>query len=115
MPPFTGDRPILPELQHFPTRDGFIDIVGEIANDYQSFGILLLKDEKGNRVKCIERAKLQNPVDITVEILRQWLLGGGRLPVTWEILVECLKEAKLNTAAGYIVGALPQEGRDRVS
>ena len=115
MPPFTGDRPTLPELRHFPVKGGFKNIVGEIENDYQNFGILLLKDEKGNRVKRIKSAQLQNPVDITVEILRQWLHGSGRLPVTWEILVECLKEAKLNTAAGYIVDALLQEGRDRVS
>ena len=114
MPPFTGDRPTLPELQHFPAKDGFRDIVGEIASDYQIFGILLLKDEKGNRLRTIERAKFQNPVDITVEILRQWLHGGGRRPVTWQILVECLREARLNTAAGYIVDALLQEGRDRV-
>ena len=115
MPPFTGDHPTLPELRHFPVKNKFRDIVGEIANDYQHFGILLLEDEKGNRVKSIERSKLQNPVDITVEILRQWLHGSGRLPVTWKILVECLREAKLNAAAGYIVDALLQEGRDRVS
>ena len=54
MPPFTGDHPTLPELQHFPVKDGYKDIVGEIANEYQHFGILLLKDEKGNRVKSIK-------------------------------------------------------------
>ena len=114
MPPFTGDRPTLPELQHFPTKDGFKDIVGEIANDYQNFGILLLNDEMGNRIRSIERTQ-QNPVDITVDILRQWLQGSGRLPVTWQILVECLREEKLNTAAGYIVDALLQKGRELFS
>ena len=114
MPPFTGDRPTLPELQHFPTKDGYKDIVGEIANEYQHFGILLLKDKNGNRIKSIERAKLQSPVDITVDILRQWLYGSGRLPVTWQILVECLKEAKLHTAAEYIEDKLLLKGRDRV-
>ena len=113
MPPFTGDRPTLPELQHFPVKDGYNDIVSEIANDYQNFGILLLNDENGDKVANIKSAQLQNPVAITREILRQWLHGSGRLPVTWQILVECLREAKLNTAAGYIVDALLQEGRDR--
>ena len=115
MPPFTGDRPTLPELQHFPTKDGFRDIVGEIANEYQNFGIPLLNDTNGDKVESIKKAQLQSPVAITREILRQWLHGSGRLPVTWKILVECLKEAELNTAAGYIVDALLQEGRDRVS
>ena len=113
MPPFTGDRPTLPELRHFPVKDGFKDIVGEIANDYQSFGILLLNDEMGSRIRSIERTQ-QNPVDITVDILRQWLHGSGRLPVTWQILVECLKEAKLHTAAEFIEDKLLLKGRDRV-
>ena len=112
MPPFTGDCPTFLELRHFPVKDGFKDIVGEIANDYQSFGIPLLNDEMGTRIRSIERTQ-QNPVDITVDILRQWLLGSGRLPVTWQILVECLKEAKLHTAAEYIEDKLLLKGRDR--
>lgn len=96
-------------------KEGYKDIVGEIANDYEKFGIQLLKDEHGTTIKSIGIAQLHNPVDITVEILRRWLLGSGRSPVTWQTLVECLREAKLNTAANYIVDAIFQEGRDNVS
>ena len=85
-----------------------------ISSDYKIFGIQLLKDEDGNTVKNIETARIQNPVDITLEILRMWLQGTGRRPVTWSTLVECLKETKLNTAAGYIVNAWSQEGRNNV-
>ena len=88
-------------------KNGFKDIVSEIQNDYQHFGTLLLEDESGNVVKAIEKDRL--PVDITVEILRQWLQGKGRLPVTWQTLVTCLRNAKLNVAADYIDGALIQE------
>ena len=69
----------------------------------------LLKDSNGQTVKGVEKAKHGNPVDITDEILQQWLQGSGKLPVTWETLVECLQDAKLTVAAAYIEGALSQD------
>ena len=94
----------------------FKDILTEIQNEHKRFGTLLLKDDSGNIIKGIEKASTNgNPVDITVEILRQWLQGTGRLPVTWQTLVECLRDAKLNVAADYIEGAMSQEGNVPVS
>lgn len=88
----------------------FKDILTEIQNDHKRFGTLLLKDDSGNVIKGIEKACRNGPqVDITVEILRQWLQGRGRLPVTWQTLVDCLRDAKLNVVADYIEGALSQE------
>ena len=95
-------------------KDDSINIVNMIANDYWNFGIQLLIDSDGSTVKNVETANLQNPVAITTEILRKWLQGSGRTPVTWLTLVECLKAAKLNTAAGYIADAFFQEGRNNV-
>ena len=89
-------------------KDQFEDIVAEIQNDYEHFGIQLLKDSKGVRIKGIEieRANHGGPVAITVEILRQWLQGKGRIPVTWRTFVECLRESGLNVPANYIEAAL---------
>ena len=85
---------------------GFKDLVDEIGNDYEKFGILLLNDDNGIRVKAIEKTKNGDPVGITVEILRQWLLGKGRKPVTWQTLVECLQYTNLHVPAGIIEAAL---------
>ena len=74
----------------------------EIQNDYEKFGIQLLQDDNGSIVEGIERMKRGDPGDITVEILRQWLQGQGRKPVTWQTLVECLEDTKLHVAANYI-------------
>ena len=93
-------------------NSGFKDIAAEIQNDYKHFGTLLLKDDSGNIVKSIENdSKNRHPVDFTVEILQQWLQGKGKLPVTWQTLIECLRDAKLNVAADYIEGTLFQESR----
>ena len=96
-------------------NSGFKDIVAEIQNNHEHFGTLLLEDTNGNVVKGIEKANNNgDPVDITVEILRQWLQGSGRLPVTWQTLIKCLRGAKLNVAADYIEGALFQESSSDV-
>lgn len=101
-----GDSPTLPELQHFPVNGGFKDLVDEIGNDYEKFGILLLNDDNGIRVKGIEKTKNGDLIGITVEILRQWLQGKGRKPVTWRTLVKCLKDTNLHAPAGIIEAAL---------
>ena len=87
-------------------KDRFEDIVAEIQNDYEHFGIRLLEDSNGVKIKGIEKSKLGDPVDITVEILRHWLQGKGRTPVTWRTFVECLRESGLNVPADYIEAAL---------
>ena len=89
-------------------KNGYKDLVAEIKNDYQIFGTLLLKDDIGNILAGIEKAKQGNPEDITVEVMHQWLQEKGRMPVTWETLAKCLHEAKLNAVAGYIENALSQ-------
>ena len=80
----------------------FKDIVLEIQNDYEKFGIQLLHDSNGNIVAGIERKKRDDPGDITIEILRQWLQGKGKKPVTWQTLVECLEDTNLHVAADHI-------------
>ena len=43
-----------------------------------------------------------DPVDITVEILKQWLQGKGRKPVTWQILIKCLRDTGFHFFADEI-------------
>ena len=105
----TDVRPRLDDLRNFPVNGGFIDIAVQIGSEYGRFGTLLLKDENGGTVKNIEMEKRGHPVDITVEILRQWLQGKGREPVTWQTLVECLQDANLNVLASSIKNKLSQE------
>ena len=79
---FSVGHSTFPELQHFPLKDGYINIAEEIANEYNDFGILILDDKRGSKVAAIAKTERGNSVAITVEILRRWLLGKGRMPVT---------------------------------
>ena len=87
-------------------KDEFENIVDEIANEYETFGIRLLDDSNGLRIKSIEKTKRGDPTDITIEIVRQWLQGKGRKPVTWQTFVECLRESRLDVPADHIEAAL---------
>jgi len=108
-----GHSPTFPELQHFPLKDGYINIAEEIANEYNDFGILILDDKRGSKVAAIAETKHGNSVAITVEILRRWLLGKGRMPVTWLTLITCLQDTGLNVLADDIKGALSQEDESK--
>ena len=80
----------------------------EIGTNYEKFGTLLLEDKKGNKVDSIVKSKHYISVDITVEILKQWLQGKGRKPVTWQTLVNCLRDTNLNAVADDMESSLSE-------
>ena len=99
------NHPTLDVLRHFPVKDSFIDIAKKIATDYKLFGTQLLKDSDGSEVRIIEMNH-GDPVDITVEILEQWLRGRGRMPITWQTLIECLRDTDLYVLANMMESSL---------
>ena len=101
------DHPALDVLRRFPVKDSFIDIAEKIATDCQRFGTQLLKDSDGSKVRIIEK-KHHDPVDITVEILEQWLQGRGRMPITWQTLIKCLRDTDLNVLADNMESSLSE-------
>ena len=74
------------------------------------FGTFLLQDNDGNKVKTIERFERGDPLRITVKILRQWLQGNGKLPVSWQTLVQCLRNSNLNVISDSIETSLLDRG-----
>ena len=100
-------QPSLLALRNFTVKDKSIDIAEKIGTDYERFGTLLLNDSDGTKVKNIEASKHKDPVPITVEILKQWLQGKGKKPITWRTLVNCLQGTGLNVLADQIRHSLP--------
>ena len=98
----SGHPPDLPTLRHFPVKNEFLDIAAKIGTDYELFGTFLLQDKDGNKVKTIERSERGDPLRITVEILRQWLQGNGKLPVNWQTFIQCLQDSNLNVISDSI-------------
>ena len=62
----------------------------------------------GKKSKNIKKSELGDPVDIAVAILKVWIEGKGRMPVTWQTLVTCLQKTNLNVLADDIETVLSE-------
>jgi len=91
--------PTLPELLNFPCKERNVNIPVEIGSDYLNFGTLLLNDIKGARMRVIADKYREDGKTITIEILREWLGGRGKQPVTWWTFIEVLKDAGFSELA----------------
>ena len=95
-----GTTPNLPELISFTCANGTVlSIPSQIGTRFFQFGPLLLKDRNGTIVDNIVHRHNDDPERINTEILKKWLNGSGKQPVTWEILTETLIECNLVTLA----------------
>ena len=91
--------PTLPTLLMFPYKGRFVDIISEIGAKYKKFGILLLNDQTGARITAIAHKHTNDPEQINIEVLQEWLQGKGKKPVTWHTLMEVLKGTGLSELA----------------
>ena len=98
-----GTKPTLPELLKFKCTDGrVLSIPIEIATKYDQFGTFLLDDSTGSRVETIAHRHHYDSEQINMKILKEWLTGRGKHPVTWATLIEVLHDVKLSTLANNI-------------
>ena len=66
------------------------------------FGVFLLDDRTGARVKSIVQKNHYDAERINTEILMEWLTGSGKQPVTWSTLVDVLRAIQLHELAHHI-------------
>ena len=85
-----------------------INIPQEIGTSYRQFGIFLLNDPNGTRTRNIEHNNREYAEKINTEILTEWATGNGKKPVSWETLVEVLRDIGFGTLASEIEVAKKQ-------
>ena len=100
--PLTGDQPTLIEQIRFRGRERRINVPQQIGTNFKKFGILLLEDENGARIQSIVHDCRGNSGQITIKILQEWIAGRGKLPVSWDTLIEVLRDIDLGTLADDI-------------
>lgn len=88
-------RPSLNDLLKFPCKGRSVNIITQIGANYARFGILLLNDEMGTKLTAITIKHKNDAKQINMEILLEWLQGRGKIPVTWQTLVEVLQDTGL--------------------
>ena len=90
------------ELVRFRGRERRINIPQEVSTKYCQFGILLLEDTNGAKVRNMEHKHQRDAEQINTEILQEWVSGKGRLPVSWATLTEVLRDVELSELASDI-------------
>lgn len=83
------------ELICFPMAGRNVNLVEIIGDKYMMFGVLLLEDDTGNRITAFDDEFKCNAEKINFRVLKLWVEGKGRLPVTWATLVTVLKDIGL--------------------
>lgn len=102
----SGKRPTMMELIKFSGQQKTFSIPQEIGTRWMQFGILLLQDETGASVMSIAHKHGGDPEKINLEILHEWLSGGGKQPVIWKTLADILPHAGLAVLASDIEAVL---------
>ena len=87
-------KPTLPQLMR-------LKIPEKVGGRYRKFGTLLLKDDTGCLVDIEEKSCHYQPDDIVTSILRKWLQEGPT-PVTWDNLIQVLRDCCLYTLANCV-------------
>ena len=102
-----AEAPTLPQLISFPTQSGrSINITQEVSTHYTMLGPLLLEDKDGTFVDYITFQYQQNATRIMLEILKRWIGGEGKQPVSWSTLTETFRAIGLNKLAETILESL---------
>ena len=90
------------ECIRFRGRKRRINIPQEIGVKYREFGLLLLEDHNGARIRALAHKHNNDANEINIEIIEEWVAGKGKRPVTWKTLTEVLHDIELSTLAGEI-------------
>ena len=93
------DRPTLIECIRFRGRKRRINIPQEIGVKYYQFGLLLLENDT---IRSIAHKHREDVERINIEVLEKWVAGGSKNPVTWQILIQVLRDIELCTLAAEI-------------
>ena len=96
--------PTLPQLLR-------LKIPQRVGANYSTFGILLLNDTVGSRVRALKKECQGDADDIILRILQEWLEGRGFGPVTWETLIKTLRDSDLSALADEVHQKLPPTAR----
>ena len=86
----------------FRGRERRINIPQEIGIKYHDFGVFLLEDDTGARIHALAHKHMNDAELINMEVLRHWITGRGKHPVTWRTLTEVLHDIELRTLAEEI-------------
>ena len=103
---YTDEKPTLKALEGLePIGSETIDVLEKIGIDYDQFGMQILQDDNGDAVEEIKDDE-NGARKIKRAIMKRWLKGKGKEPVSWRTLVEVLESVKLRELVKELQSAL---------
>ena len=87
---------------NFRGRERRINIPQEIGVKFREFGLLLLEDHNGAKIRTLALKHMNDANEINIEIIEERVAGKGKHPVTWKTLTEVLCDIELSTLAEEI-------------
>ena len=108
------DLPTLTECLRFQGRERRINLPQEISVKYYQFGCHLLDDGTGATIRSIAHKHRDDAEQVTLEILKEWITGRGKHPVTWKTLAQVLQDIDLSTLASEIKASKYQEVSEEI-
>lgn len=102
-----AQQPSLPELLSFSTITGdTINVMSRVGHECKKLGYILLNDSDGAIVDQITDDCNHKAEKIMTEIMKRWIRGKGKQPVTWETLIKALRTIGLTELASCVEKSL---------
>ena len=83
-----------------------LKIIQGTCTHYSNLAMYLLEDDNCEIVDCFEEKYHHDPEKIVAAVYKKWISGTGKRPVSWQTLVDVLREIELNSLADEIEIAL---------
>eukprot|EP00731_Ephydatia_muelleri_P035388 Em0119g1a len=77
----------------------YVSIILRTSNCYTKLAMYLLNDDNCDIVDSLKEKCRGDPVEIVTAVYKKWINGAGRQPVTWQTLLDVLREIEQNSLA----------------
>ena len=79
-----------------------LNIIQRTSTQYTKLAMFLLDDDNRDIVDGFKETYRGDPEEIVTAVYKKWINGTGRKPVTWQTLVDVLREIELSSLAAEI-------------
>ena len=83
-----------------------LNIIQRTSTCYTNLAMYLLDDDNCEIVDCLKEKCRGDPQEIVTTVYKKWISGTGRQPVTWQTLIDVLRDIELTSLAEEIETAL---------
>ena len=83
-----------------------LNIIQRTSTRYTKLAMYLLDDDNCEIVDCLKEKYRGDPEEIVTAVYKKWINGAGRKPVTYQTLVDVLRDIELTSLAEEIETAL---------